>query len=260
MIDIYTEKKESKDQESESEKLRYRFYSNLKDEMKQGKLRPNEGTLKGIRLFNEALNSSLESEKVREQLLQDIRVLRLQDKNGIAEILANAPKFQQKLVWSETKENLASVDKLLSGIRLDSMEIKKMEEEAKRISKETLLMGSNDTMALLVQGNYGAAFVNEALHLVHSVEDLGMGAGRMKILGNMLDKQNEAKSLAEDMRRESDMAFRTRLAREERAWKTKRDTKQFEREKILRGLDDSEVYEDESTSQFQKSVSHRRRK
>ena len=227
---------QSQKQETESEKLTYRFYSNLKEQIKEGKLRPNEGTLKGIQLFNKVLNSSLESEKEREQLLQDIKVLRLQEKNGIAEILANAPKFQQKLIWSETKENLASVQKLLSGVRLDSMAIKKMEEEAKKISKETLIMGSDDTMALLVQGNYGAAFVNEALHLVHSVEDLGMGAGRMKILGNMLDKQNQAKSLAEDMRRESDRAFQTQLSREERAWKTKRDVKEFERAKELKDL------------------------
>ena len=55
-------------------------------------------------------------------------------------------------------------------------------------------------------------------------------------------------------------AYKTQSAREERAWQTKRDTKRFEREKYLRGLDDSEVYEDESTSRFQKSVSHRRRK
>lgn len=251
---------ESQKQETESEKLTYRFYFKLKEQINDGKLRPNEGTLKGIQLFNQALNSSLESEKYREQLLQDIKVLRLQDKNGIAEILAFAPKFQQKLIWSETKENLASVDKLLSGIRLDSAEIQKLEEEGKKIAKETLIMGADDTMAQIVQGNYGAAFVNEALHLVHSVEDLGMGAGRMKILGNMLSQQNAAKSLADDMRQASEQAFKTQLSREERAWKTKRDSKEFERSKTLKELSRPMDYDEwEDYDKIQKAKHRSRR-
>lgn len=250
----------TREQETEADKLTYKFYSNLKEEIKSGKLRPNEGTLKGIELFNKAMNSALESEKTRQQLLQDIKVLELQNKNGIAEILANAPKFQQQLIFSETKENLASVQKLLSGIRLDSAEIKKIEEEGKKIAKETLIMGADDTMALLAQGNYGAAFVNEALHLVHSVEDLGMGAGRIKILGNMLDQQNASKSLAEDLRRESDKAFQTQLSREERAWKTKRDAKEFERAKELRELSRPLDYDEWEDYDKMQKAKHRARR
>lgn len=247
-------------QETESEKLAYKFYSNLKQEINNGKFRPNEGTLKGIQLFSDALNLSLNSEKAREQLIQDITVLRLQKKNGIAEILASAPKFQQKLVWSEIKENLASVDKLLSGVRLDSAEIKKIEEEGKKIAKETLIMGSDDTMALLAQGNYGSAFVNEALHLVHSVEDLGVGAGRIKILGNMLDQQNASKSLAEDMRRESDRSFQRQLIREERAWKTERDAKQFKRAKELKELSRPMDYDEWENFDKNLKAKHRSRR
>lgn len=161
--------------------------------------------------------------------------------------------FQAKMPEQAYKQISADISKTYADIARLAVEKHLTEAELKNIADRLEMDKAGNSQYLISQGRYGDAVVNEALNLLHLGEDVGASALKAKVAGSALAK-------GQMMRDNAEREYRTQSAREERAWKTKRDTKQFEREKYLRGLDDSEIYEDESTSQFQKSVSHRRRK
>lgn len=172
--------------------------------------------------------------------------------------------FQAKMPEQAYKQISADISKTYADIARLAVEKHLTEAELKNIADRLEMDKAGNSQYLISQGRYGDAVVNEALNLLHLGEDVGASALKAKVAGSALAKGQMMRDNAErEYRTQSareERAYKTQSAREERAWKTKRDTKQFEREKYLRGLDDSEIYEDESTSQFQKSVSHRRRK
>lgn len=172
--------------------------------------------------------------------------------------------FQAKMPEQVYKQISSDISKTYADIARLAVEKNLTEAELKNIADRLEMDKAGNSQYLISQGRYGDAVVNEALNLLHLGEDVGASALKAKVAGSALAKGQMMRDNAErEYRTQSareERAYKTQSAREERAWKTKRDTRQFEREKYLRGLDDSEVYEDESTSQFQKSVSHRRRK
>ena len=161
--------------------------------------------------------------------------------------------FQSKMPEQSYKQISADISKTYADILRLAVENELTEEELKNIADRLEMDKASNSQYLISQGRYGDAVVNEALNLLHLGEDVAGGVFKAGAAAKAFSK-------GQRMRDNAEREFRTRSAREERAWKTKRDTRQFEREKYLRGLDDSEFYEDESTSQFQKSVSHRRRR
>lgn len=161
--------------------------------------------------------------------------------------------FQAKMPEQVYKQISADISKTYADIARLAVEKQLTEIELKNIADRLEMDKSTNSQYLISEGRYGDAVVNEALNLLHLGEDVAGGVFKAGAAAKAFSK-------GQRMRDNAEREYRTQSAREERAWKTKRDTKQFEREKYLRGLDDSEVYEDESTSQFQKSVSHRRRK
>lgn len=161
--------------------------------------------------------------------------------------------FQAKMPEQAYEQISADISKTYADIARLAVEKQLTEIELKNIADRLEMDKSTNSQYLISEGRYGDAVVNEALNLLHLGEDVAGGVFKAGAAAKAFSK-------GQRMRDNAEREYRTQSAREERAWKTKRDTKQFEREKYLRGLDDSEVYEDESTSQFQKSVSHRRRK
>lgn len=161
--------------------------------------------------------------------------------------------FQAKMPEQAYEQISADISKTYADIARLAVEKQLTEIELKNIADRLEMDKSTNSQYLISEGRYGDAVVNEALNLLHLGEDVAGGIFKAGAAAKAFSK-------GQRMRDNAEREYRTQSAREERAWKTKRDTKQFEREKYLRGLDDSEVYEDESTSQFQKSVSHRRRK
>lgn len=172
--------------------------------------------------------------------------------------------FQAKMPERVYKQISADISKTYADIARLAIEKQLTETELKNIADRLEMDKSTNSQYLISQGRYGDAVVNEALNLLHLGEDVAGGVVKAGAAARAFSKGQRMRDNAErEFRSQSaqeERAYKTQSAREERAWKTKRDTKQFEREKYLRGLDDSEIYEDESTSQFQKSVSHRRRK
>lgn len=172
--------------------------------------------------------------------------------------------FQAKMPEQAYKQISADISKTYADIARLAIEKQLTEAELKNIADRLEMDKSTNSQYLISQGRYGDAVVNEALNLLHLGEDVAGGVFKAGAAAKAFSKGQRMRDNAErEYRTQSareERAYKTQSAREERAWKTKRDTKQFEREKYLRGLDDSEIYEDESTSQFQKSVSHRRRK
>ena len=172
--------------------------------------------------------------------------------------------FQSKMPEQVYKQISADISKTYADIARLAVEKQLTETELKDIADRLEMDKSTNSQYLISQGRYGDAVVNEALNLLHLGEDVAGGVVKAGAAAKAFSKGQRMRDNAErEYRTQSareERAYKTQSAREERAWKTKRDTKQFERDKYLRGLDDSEVYEDESTSQFQKSVSHRRRK
>ena len=172
--------------------------------------------------------------------------------------------FQAKMPEQAYKQISADISKTYADIARLAVEKQLTETELKNIADRLEMDKSTNSQYLISQGRYGDAVVNEALNLLHLGEDVAGGIFKAGAAAKAFSKGQQMRDNAErEYRTQSareERSYKTQSAREERAWKTKRDTKQFEREKYLRGLDDSEIYEDESTSQFQKSVSHRRRK
>ena len=172
--------------------------------------------------------------------------------------------FQAKMPEQAYRQISADISKTYADIARLAIEKQLTEQELKNIADRLEMDKATNSQYLISQGRYGDAVVNEALNLLHLGEDVAGGVVKAGAAAKAFSKGQRMRDNAErEFRSQSareERAYKTQSAREERAWKTKRDTKQFEREKYLRGLDDSEIYEDESTSQFQKSVSHRRRK
>ncbi len=172
--------------------------------------------------------------------------------------------FQAKMPEQAYKQISADISKTYADIARLAVEKQLTETELKNIADRLEMDKATNSQYLISQGRYGDAVVNEALNLLHLGEDVAGGVVKAGAAAKAFSKGQRMRDNADrEYRTQSareERAYQTQKAREERAWKTKRDTKQFEREKYLRGLDDSEIYEDESTSQFQKSVSHRRRK
>ncbi len=172
--------------------------------------------------------------------------------------------FRSKMPEQAYKQISADISKTYADIARLAVEKQLTETELKNIADRLEMDKSTNSQYLISQGRYGDAVVNEALNLLHLGEDVAGGVVKAGAAAKAFSKGQQMRDNADrEYRTQSareERVYQTQKAREERAWKTKRDTRQFEREKYLRGLDDSEIYEDESTSQFQKSVSHRRRK
>ena len=172
--------------------------------------------------------------------------------------------FQAKMPEQVYKQISADISKTYADILRLAIENQLTEAELKSIADRLEMDKATNSQYLISQGRYGDAVVNEALNLLHLGEDVAGGVVKAGAAAKAFSKGQRMRDNAEreyrTQRAREDRTYEIQRTREERAWKTRRDTKQFEREKYLRGLDDSDIYEDESTSQFQKSVSHRRRK